>query len=190
MSAAGVLAAAAIVGQPFAEAPARDAGTSVSSTAADAADLETRRSATGSISRDAVRPSPGAPKQQTLRSRAITVGRHRGAAAVATEKPVAADADPRDIARAMLAEYGWSEYEFACLDSLWIGESDWDPSATNPTSGAYGIPQSLPPEKMAAAGPDWRTNPATQIEWGLWYIDVSYGTPCSANAFKLANGWY
>lgn len=98
--------------------------------------------------------------------------------------------DPRDIARTMVAQYGWSAYEFGCLDSLWIGESDWDPYAENPTSGAYGIPQSLPAEKMASAGPDWRTNPATQIEWGLKYISLSYGTPCSANDFKLANGWY
>ncbi|MGI8675688.1 MAG: lytic transglycosylase domain-containing protein [Nocardioidaceae bacterium] len=98
--------------------------------------------------------------------------------------------DPRAIARRMVVEYGWSEYEFSCLNSLWIGESNWDPYAENPTSGAYGIPQSLPAEKMASAGSDWRTNPATQIAWGLEYIRVSYGTPCSANSFKLANGWY
>jgi len=91
---------------------------------------------------------------------------------------------------AMLAAYGWDSSQFVCLDQLWIGESNWDHTATNPTSGAYGIPQALPAGKMATAGPDWRTNPATQIEWGLKYIGLSYGTPCSANEFKLANGWY
>ena len=97
---------------------------------------------------------------------------------------------PREIAMAMLPAYGWDSSQFVCLDQLWIGESNWDHTATNPTSGAYGIPQALPAGKMATAGPDWRTNPATQIEWGLKYIWLSYGTPCSANEFKLANGWY
>ncbi|MEJ7756439.1 MAG: hypothetical protein WKF83_09075 [Nocardioidaceae bacterium] len=98
--------------------------------------------------------------------------------------------DPQGIARAMLADYGWSESEFSCLDALWVGESNWQVDADNPTSSAYGIPQALPGEKMASAGADWLTNPATQIEWGLGYIQASYGTPCSANSFKLSNGWY
>lgn len=108
---------------------------------------------------------------------------------VSGEGTVEAPSDPRDIARAMLVPYGWSA-EFGCLDQLYIGESNWDHTATNPTSGAYGIPQSLPAEKMATAGSDWRTNPATQIEWGLSYIEDAYGSPCAANSFKLANGWY
>jgi hypothetical protein len=98
--------------------------------------------------------------------------------------------DPREIARDFLPDYGWGEAEFECLDELWIGESNWEVRATNPTSGAYGIPQSLPPEKMATAGADWRTNPVTQIRWGLDYIEQSYGTPCSANEFKNAHNWY
>jgi len=100
-----------------------------------------------------------------------------------------APAEPQEIAILMLAEYGWSD-QYSCLDSLYVSESDWNPTATNPTSGAYGIPQSLPAEKMASAGPDWRTNPSTQLEWGLDYIRLSYGTPCSAWAFKQANNWY
>ena len=90
----------------------------------------------------------------------------------------------------MLPAYGWSQAEFTCLDALWIGESGWLWNADNPTSSAYGIPQSLPGEKMATAGADWLTNPATQIEWGLGYIRDVYGTPCAANAFKMANNWY
>jgi hypothetical protein len=98
--------------------------------------------------------------------------------------------DPRDIARAMIGNYGWSGAEFNCLDELYISESGWDVNADNPTSSAYGIPQALPGEKMASAGADWRTNPATQIEWGLGYIRDVYGTPCSAMSFKSSNGWY
>lgn len=90
----------------------------------------------------------------------------------------------------MLVGFGWSSTEFSCLDQLWVSESDWNARATNPSSGAYGIPQSLPAEKMASAGADWRTNPATQIEWGLTYIRDSYGTPCSAWSFKQSNNWY
>jgi len=98
--------------------------------------------------------------------------------------------DPRDIARAMLPDFGFSESEFSCLDSLWVGESGWRVNADNPTSSAYGIPQALPGSKMASAGPDWQTNPATQIRWGLQYIKSSYGTPCSALSFKQSHNWY
>ena len=98
--------------------------------------------------------------------------------------------DPREIAQAMLADHGWSSGEFSCLDSLWVKESGWDPQAANPTSSAYGIPQALPGSKMASAGADWETNPATQIEWGLGYISERYGSPCSAWSHSQANGWY
>ena len=107
-----------------------------------------------------------------------------------SEQMLEPDAGPREIALSMLPEYGWDSVQYGCLDQLWISESNWDHTATNPTSGAYGIPQALPAGKMANAGPDWRTNPATQIEWGLEYIRLSYGTPCSANSFKIANNWY
>ncbi len=98
--------------------------------------------------------------------------------------------DPRDIARTLLADHGWSQSEFSCLDSLWVKESGWDPRAANPSSSAYGIPQALPGSKMASAGADWETNPATQIEWGLGYIAESYGSPCNAWGHSQANGWY
>ena len=81
-----------------------------------------------------------------------------------------ASADPRSVARAMLGDFGWGEGQFGCLDSLWMKESGWNTSASNGSSGAYGIPQSLPGSKMASAGPDWQSNPATQIKWGLGYI--------------------
>jgi hypothetical protein len=101
-----------------------------------------------------------------------------------------ARANPRAAAQLLLADYGFDSSQFGCLDSLWSGESGWDYTATNPSSGAYGIPQSLPASKMATAGDDWETNPLTQIKWGLNYIRDAYGTPCSADAFKAGNGFY
>jgi hypothetical protein len=101
-----------------------------------------------------------------------------------------ADDDPRDIARALLPQFGFSSDQFSCLDSLWVGESGWRVDADNPTSSAYGIPQALPGSKMASAGPDWETNAATQIKWGLGYIQDRYGSPCGALSFKSGHGWY
>lgn len=101
-----------------------------------------------------------------------------------------ASGTPQQIAMAMLADFGWSGSEFSCLDSLWEQESGWNPYAANPSSGAYGIPQALPGSKMATAGPDWETNAATQIRWGLGYIQSTYGSPCAAWAHETSSGWY
>jgi hypothetical protein len=98
--------------------------------------------------------------------------------------------DPRAVARAMLSDFGLGAGEFSCLDSLWEKESGWDPHAANPTSSAYGIPQALPGSKMASAGADWADNPATQIRWGLGYIQGRYGSPCAAWSHSQANNWY
>lgn len=87
-------------------------------------------------------------------------------------------------------ENAWGEKQFACLETLWFRESNWNHKATNSTSGAYGIPQSLPGQKMATFGDDWRTNPATQIKWGAQYIEKRYGTPCEALDFFYNKNWY
>jgi hypothetical protein len=73
---------------------------------------------------------------------------------------------------------------------MWNQESGWRWDATNPSSGAYGIPQSLPASKMASAGADWKTNPATQIKWGLGYIHATYGNPAGAWAHEQSHNWY
>ncbi len=106
---------------------------------------------------------------------------------VATTTP---SGTPQQIAHAKVLARGWGEDQFSCLVTLWTRESSWNPYATNPSSGAYGIPQSLPASKMASAGADWRTNPATQIEWGLGYISGRYGTPCNALSHSYSVGWY
>lgn len=110
--------------------------------------------------------------------------------AIPVQPPGGTSEQNRELGRFMTLEYGWDEGQFDCLDRIWSQESNWQTTAENPSSGAYGIPQSLPASKMASAGDDWRTNPATQIEWGLGYIDDVYGTPCSAWEFKSSHGWY
>ena len=97
---------------------------------------------------------------------------------------------PQQIAQAMLSKYGWSSSQFSCLHPLWGHESGWSVTAENPSSGAYGIPQALPGSQMATAGGDWHTNAATQIKWGLTYIQGRYGSPCGAWAHEQADGWY
>ena len=127
---------------------------------------------------------------------AVVTGHHHAAAAPAggSRATVTVAYGPNEaLANQMAASgYGWSGGQAACLDQLWTRESagTWSPTVTDPLSGAYGIPQSLPPDKMAAAGPDWRTNPVTQIRWGLGYIRATYGTPCNAWRHEIADGWY
>lgn len=98
-------------------------------------------------------------------------------------------ASAQGIAAEMVAARGWSTSEFQCLVALWNRESGWNVTAGN-ASGAYGIPQALPGSKMASAGADWATNPATQITWGLGYIAGRYGTPCGAWSHFQSNNWY
>jgi len=96
---------------------------------------------------------------------------------------------PQQITEQMLDAAGQGG-QFSCVDSLWSRESGWDVSASNPGTGAYGIPQALPGVKMASAGADWQTDAATQIRWGLSYIDSLYGSACGAWAHEEADGWY
>ncbi|MGR2753593.1 aggregation-promoting factor C-terminal-like domain-containing protein [Agromyces arachidis] len=101
--------------------------------------------------------------------------------------PEGAKQSAREI---MSSQYGWGADQFQCLDSLWTKESGWNYQAVNPSSGAFGIVQAWPAEKLATAGADWRTNAATQIKWGLQYIAASYGSPCAAWGHSQAMNWY
>lgn len=83
-----------------------------------------------------------------------------------------------------------SQAQFGCLVTVWNRESHWNHKAHNHSSGAHGIPQALPGSKMRSAGADWRTNPVTQIKWGLGYIDRRYGSPCGALHHMNSHGWY
>jgi hypothetical protein len=89
-----------------------------------------------------------------------------------------------------LLKAGFTLDQMPCLDKLWTRESHWNYQSYNSSSGAYGIPQALPGSKMAKFGDDWKTNPATQIKWGLDYIESRYGSPCKAWDHSEATGWY
>jgi murein DD-endopeptidase MepM/ murein hydrolase activator NlpD len=116
------------------------------------------------------------------------------AAKAEAEAAALAAANTPDGARSVAAtiaadEYGWGADQFSCLDSLWMKESGWNYQAYNP-SGATGIPQALPGDKMATFGSDWATNATTQIRWGLDYISRAYGAPCAAWGHSQSMNWY
>jgi hypothetical protein len=97
----------------------------------------------------------------------------------------------REIAWRMLPRFGWRpRFQFRYLKWLWDRESSWNVYASNPYSGAYGIPQAVPGWKMASAGRNWRTSPWVQIRWGLRYIRSRYGSPRAAWDNEVAYGWY
>ena len=100
-------------------------------------------------------------------------------------------AGAKAVAKAIaLKEYNWGAKQFTCLKRLWTRESHWNFQAHNYRSGAHGIAQAFPATKMESVGLDWRTNPVTQIRWGLNYIDARYGTPCKALARHNYRGAY
>jgi hypothetical protein len=134
----------------------------------------------------------GNPKMAT--SQASLSGGSSGSSGGSSD-PVLVNAPPpspgtaQSIAFGLLPSYGFASSQWGCLLDLWNRESGWIDTAEN-ASGAYGIPQALPGSKMASAGPDWQTNPTTQIKWGLGYIKSVYGTPCGAWGHEEADGWY
>jgi len=162
------------------------AGTSAGTSAGKSAD---QASPSGAVAhRSAVVSRSSDRRESRDPAKAAALGLTSGPAVGGEEKLSAQD--PQDIAEALLSSYGWSSSEMSCLVPLWMGESGWRANAENSSSGAYGIPQSLPGDKMATAGADWRTNPVTQITWGLGYIQERYGSPCGAWGFKQGHGWY
>jgi hypothetical protein len=142
------------------------------------------RSTAGSASQ-APAQATSQPTSQSTSQPAATATQAATAAASATPS-----GSPQQIAEAMLGSFGWSASQFSCLDPLWAHESGWSVTAYNAGSGAYGIPQALPGSRMASAGPDWQTNAATQVRWGLEYIKDTYGSPCAAWDHEQATGWY
>jgi hypothetical protein len=129
---------------------------------------------------------PSAARDGYSITRIPTAPTPRTAPAVGVPDPGTAQA----IAYDMVLARGWDQAQFDCLVALWNKESHWNVYAHNARSGAYGIPQALPGDKMASAGSDWQTNPATQITWGLGYISGRYGTPCDAWNHSQVKGWY
>lgn len=133
-----------------------------------------------------------AAAEAEARAAAANAGGGDGSSWVPDSSSVASPAEAKAYASSVLGNYGWGGDQYGCLVTLWNGESGWRVNAYNTSSGAYGIPQSLPANKMASVAGDWPTNAATQITWGLDYISGRYGSPCSALAFWNGNSphWY
>jgi resuscitation-promoting factor RpfB len=123
---------------------------------------------------------------------ATSTGTHPATTDVVVSAPqMSAASSNVALGKQMAAAAGWTGTQWSCLDALWTRESGWQTEVWNyGGSGAYGIPQALPASKMAAAGPDYMTNPATQISWGLTYIASRYGTPCGAWSHETSANWY
>ncbi len=131
-----------------------------------------------------------AAKAAVLKSARAAVTR-KAAAKPARQAAVATPSGSAEqVAERMLSQFGWSSSQFSCLQPLWEHESGWSVTAENPASGAYGIPQALPASQMSSAGADWQTDPASQIRWGLTYIQGRYGSPCGAWAHEESDNWY
>jgi hypothetical protein len=138
----------------------------------------------------ASKPAMANPSQ-VIAAQSAAVNSSSGSTTVTTTAPPPDPGTAQSIGYNMLPAFGFSQQtQWTCLLDLWNRESGWMYDAENPSSGAYGIPQALPGYKMATAGTDWQTNPATQIKWGLTYITQTYGTPCAAWNFELANNGY
>lgn len=120
----------------------------------------------------------------------VAIGTRTEPAAPAIPRGVSNSGTNRAIGRDLAAARGWTGDQWTCLNALWTRESGWNSNAHNNSSGAHGIPQALPGSKMASAGSDWATNPATQIKWGLGYISGRYGSPCAAWGHSERIGWY
>lgn len=90
----------------------------------------------------------------------------------------------------MASEFAWGTDQYNCLNRLWTKESHWNYKAHNYRSGAHGIPQALPAVRMESIASDWRTNPVTQIRWGLQYIGTRYDSPCKAWAKFKRSRYY
>ena len=115
-----------------------------------------------------------------------SVPAHAAAPAAAPAVAPAAAGSPKAIAKKMIPDPA----QYAAFSKIVSQESGWNHTATNSSSGAYGLVQALPASKMSSAGSDWKTNPATQIKWGLDYMNDRYGSPVEAWNFWQANGWY
>jgi hypothetical protein len=129
-------------------------------------------------------------RQQQLAAEKAAAAKAAAAKAARQAAVTTPSGSPEQVAEQMLSQFGWSSSQFSCLQPLWEHESGWSVTAENPTSGAYGIPQALPASQMSSAGADWQTDAATQIRWGLTYIQGRYGSPCGAWAHEESDNWY
>jgi hypothetical protein len=175
---------------------------------AAAASKATNRATTLTKQSKAIAAQQAKIKAEKARSKAVAAAEAKAAAKAKADAAAAAAAaakkralknqgyepgttDPREMARQILKnKYNYGADQYDCFNYIIMRESMWKVNATNRSSGAYGIPQALPGTKMASVASDWRTNPATQIIWGIEYMNKRYGSPCEAKVFKASHGWY
>ncbi|MEU8242061.1 lytic transglycosylase domain-containing protein [Actinoplanes missouriensis] len=135
-----------------------------------------------------------AKQARTLETKKIEKKKAEAAGPVPFDGPIPGSCKEFNGSRAigctLMLQAGFGIAEFPCLNQLWNKESGWNYKAENRSSGAYGIPQALPGRKMASAGADWKSNPATQIKWGLGYVKGRYQSPCGAWTYFQNNGHY
>jgi hypothetical protein len=187
-AATGVAVATGVVSSPSSAVNLADSLSPASAKTGPSVSTDVQnRSAVVSRSADRTAPRPDRRAGADPAKRAA-LGLTAGPAVGGEEKLSAQD--PQTIAEALLPSFGFDSSQMSCLVPLWMGESGWRVTAENASSGAYGIPQSLPGSKMASAGADWQTSAVTQIKWGLGYIAERYGSPCGAWDFKQGHGWY
>ena len=161
------------------------------SPAADQQAAEAERAAEAASAAEAEAQAAAAREAEAAAAAAAEqAAAEEAARAAAASVPVDDPAGAKAYAASVLGTHGWDASQMTCLDTLWNKESEWLTSATNASSGAYGIPQALPGTKLATAGGDWQTSYRTQVNWGLTYIESRYGSPCSALNFHYANNWY
>ncbi|MGA1306177.1 MAG: transglycosylase SLT domain-containing protein [Candidatus Nanopelagicaceae bacterium] len=142
---------------------------------------------------DPLDPNPGVPSLLELDSIKVvdaSVMARISIAARQVESARQADGAKEGARQIIAQKYRWSARQFTCLDNLWTKESKWNYKARNKSSGAHGIAQALPATKMEIVGTDWRTNPVTQITWGLKYIEERYEYPCRAWSKSKRSNWY
>jgi hypothetical protein len=177
----------AVVGALAATAPDAHAATLPTAAHRAAVHASAHASATASA-------SPSAAATSASPSAAATTKSAAPATTKATKKAVVAVTTKSDpyagLSAYQIAERIVPSGQFGCFDWIVTRESGWSVTATNPSSGAYGLGQALPGDKMASEGSDWRTNPVTQIKWTLNYMDSRYGSPCSAQSFWESHNWY
>ncbi len=183
LATSGAAASSVLPGRPGAGTPATDLSVAAATPLSPTASAALRSRGEGQASRSDRRAAVDPRKAALLRNESRSGGQ-------VSRTEELGGGDPRTIARVLMPQFGFAADQFGCLDSLWTKESGWDVHADNPTSSAYGIPQALPGSKMATAGADWVDNPATQIRWGLGYIEAVYGSPCGAWAHSQSVNWY
>lgn len=174
---------------PTASASATTESPSEQSVLAQAA-AEARTAAATKASADKAAADQAAAAKAAADKAAADKAAADAAAQAAPPQAVNDPAGAQAYAASRLGAYGWGQDQMGALITLWTKESGWSTTATNASSGAYGIVQSLPGDKMASVGADWQTNYKTQVDWGLNYIKERYGSPANALGWHLAHNWY